>query len=234
MKEFSYTDMVDQTEMITPKVELEQVETEVLANLLSFDIMTKELYNQYLDMIEHRGGKLTLELKQFRDYCYTLVYTRCVYTNSHSVDYGKYSRLAHPHILGVMIAGIGKATNPSVGLEIRPSIPNGKEGLLTESEMYDVDRKLRSLAATFGISFGDELVRDKLGDFKIMSFSWLEDNSIRHKDDTAHPTQALIAMLAGINLAESVLAPRITYISNDRIELLSRAAASFDIKVTQK
>lgn len=229
-RKFSYTDMVDQKNLITPKVEINKVETKVLDNLMSFNVMTKELYEQYSDMIDHRGGRLTLSYDSFNSYCYTLIYHRCVYCNTHDRDYVKYSNLTHPHILGVIIAGIGKATNISIGLTIIPAVPLSKERLLKEEDMFNVDRQLRSLAATFGLSFGTELVRDKLGDFKIMSFSWLEDNSIRSRDDSAHPTQALIAMLAGVNLAESVLVPRITYISSDRIELLSRAAASFDVR----
>lgn len=229
-RKFSYADMVSQGNLITPKVEIEEVETEVLSNLSSFKVMVNELYEQYADMIDHRGGRLSLTSKMFHDYCYTLVYHRCVYCNTHDRDYVKYTNLTHPHIIGVMIAGIGKATNVSIGLSIKPAVPRSKDGLLSEEEMFNVDRQLRSLSATFGLSFGTELIRDKLGDFKIMSFSWLEDNSIRSRDDSSHPTQALIAMLAGINLAESVLVPRITYISSDRIELLSRAAASFDVK----
>ncbi len=52
-RKFSYTDMVDQKNLITPKVQINEVETKVLDNLMSFNVMTKELYDQSYHCIVH-------------------------------------------------------------------------------------------------------------------------------------------------------------------------------------
>lgn len=235
-------DMGSLENLATPKIEVSETNVDVLQHPEYIQLLTSELVLNYEAIVDSRGGKFKItELEMFKFFL-TALYYRVSYVRADKNKF-KYKSFVqyevHPHILGVLVANIGKAYDEQTGIDLRPQIDDElvikvdeietkiSDFIFSEEEYLKVCRQLKALR-TLGISIGDELPADKNGDFMTLSFACIEGD-LKREDSRAHPTQALIAMIAGVNLAESVITPRITYISEDRVNTLIRATAQFEL-----
>lgn len=223
-------DMGSYESLATPKVEVIEADAEVLTNIDQIKTLTDELVGNYRVMVETRGGQFDITEEDLLKFFITAMYYRVEYVRSKSHSYKSFVQYEnHPHILGILVANIGKAYDEETGISLTP-IVNLKEVenyLLNESDFRNIGRKFLGLRS-FGISTGSEFPSDKKGDFFTMSFAFI-NGDVKREDRRAHPTQALVAAIAGVNLANSIVTPRITYISSDRINVLIRAAAQFEV-----
>lgn len=240
-------DMGSLENLATPKVEVTSVTVSVLAQPDNIRLLTSELVLNYKALANSRGGDFDVSELQMFCFFLTAMYYRVEYVASHSHSYKNYVQYnEHPHTLGVLLANIGKAFDDQTGIDLIPSLSIStpidestnsdgdvvvdktlKDYLLNEEEYLNVSRKVKALRI-LGISTGRELPNDKKGDFLTMSFACIE-GATKREDNRAHPTQAIIAMISGINLAQSIATPRVTYISPDRVNTLIRAAASYEL-----
>lgn len=230
-------DMGSKEHLATPKIEVTEVNVDVLQHPENIQLLTSELVLNYESLVDSRGGNFKIsELEMFKFFI-TAIYHRVKYVSGEkNHNYKKFIQYeAHPHTLGVIIANLGRAYDDQTGIDLTPVLSddqliNGErivDFILNEVEYLNIVRHLISLRQ-FGISIGSELPADKKGDFMTMSFACIEGHTKR-EDNRAHPTQALIAMISGINLAQSIMIPRITYISKDRVNTLIRSAAQFEL-----
>lgn len=230
-------DMGSKEHLATPKIEITEVKVDVLQHPENIKLLTSEMVLNYESLVQSRGGNFDVTQNELFRFFITAIYHRVLYVNGNSKhQYKKFIQYeAHPHTLGVIIANLGKAFDDQTGIDLTPVLIDNQEiegiklidFILDESDYLNIVRKIRNLRQ-YGISVGNELPADKKGDFMTMSFACIEGHTKR-EDNRAHPTQALIAMISGINLAQSIMVPRITYISKDRVNTLIRSAAQFEL-----
>lgn len=215
-------------DLAAPKPEISVGKVDVLQHPENIRLLTDELTQSYHSMIAHRGGKCNFDEDDLYKFFITCIVERVKYVNNTRGH--RYKSLVqyneHPHILGVIVANIGKCFDDQTSMELSPVIDIDDDELMSDDEFLRISRELRSFRS-LGISVGNEFPSDKKGDFLTMSFAYVEGN-IKREDSRAHPTQALIALIAGLNLSNSIITPRVTYITQDRVNTLIRATAQFE------
>lgn len=218
-------------DLAAPKPEITVGEVDVLLHPEHVELLAYELSSSYNNMVEHRGGKAFIDGDLLYKFFITCIVERVKYVRNEPNRYKNMVQYnAHPHLIGVIVANIGKCFDDQTNIELSPKIDSLKfqQDILSELQFLDVSRSFLSLRS-LGISVGLEFPSDKKGDFLTMSFSYIESNqSICREDSRAHPTQALIALIAGLNLVSGITTPRVTYITKDRIDTLIRATAQFE------
>lgn len=201
-----------------------------------------ELYAAMETELATQTGQRQMLFSQgdLRDYCWILVYERVAYVRGDQRPRLRYSDVfVVPAFLSVVLAQLGRAEEPSLGLVLMPGLPsqvgvNGnkwtfkaEESTMARERDMDwfmrVSRVLTSFSK-FGFEYAYGYDRAKSGSFEFMAMSVLQDHVMHHTDST-HPVYALLASVLSLRGAESALSPRVDYGDINEMRNLVRAFA---------
>lgn len=211
---------------ITPSPEtFDTVEILVSLNSNVFRAWFEDYVFSVNAVVEAQGGRISgFNATDLMRYLNTVLWCRVCYVRNESSVLLRWNELiAVPAFFSVAIAKIGRATNGSLGLELVPRVDFAPEQLMTADEMWDFSKRLEVLER-FGFTMGYGYLRNKEGDFHVMSFFHTETN-VYSPSDQAPESFSVLASFLSVTGIEAVLAPRVHYAQTRYLATLVRQLA---------
>jgi len=201
----------------------------------------EELYVAFeSELATQSAHQMLFTLQELTDYAWILVYERVAYVRGDQRPRLQFNdAISVPAFLSVVLAQLGRAEEPSLGLVLIPSLPSQitvtKDSWTVKTVEPSVARvrdvtwfmrmsKLLTTFSKFGFEYAYGYDRAKSGSFEFMAMSVLEDHVMHHTDST-HPVYALLASVLSLRGAESALSPRVDYGDVNEMRNLVRAFA---------
>lgn len=196
---------------ITPApAEFDTVEILVSLNSNVFRAWFEDYVYSVEAVVATQGGNIPgFNAVDFMRYLNTILYSRVAYVRNEPVFLRWGDLVCVPAFFSVAIAKIGRAVNNSLGLELVPKVQFTPEQLMTQDEVWAFSRRLE-LLERFGFTMGYGYLRNKEGDYHVMSFFHTETNVYSPNDQAPESFSVLASFLSTTGI-EAVLAPRVNY-----------------------
>jgi len=155
------------------------------------------------------GGSLHFTEEEMLQYCRTLVVFRVNTVNHDNPKIHWKDRVCVPSFLSLVLNSIGKVSDDTLGLEIKPVVEPEKGDIMSKDDALAFSRRLYAMK-TLGFSCADALPRSHEGSWEFMTMVAVDDQIMHHSSDS-HPVYAMLSSVVQLKGLLSVMNPRITY-----------------------
>lgn len=229
-------DLGDLGDSAKPKRSGKTVKVPVATTFAHLNTVSRHIHSDYVSMVEHRGGKMSIDEIEFMAYVRTIFSYRIEMVNGNKSNYNKLKfNCVLPHTVLSIISTIGKAYLDEYGYNLVPKELklthdiSGPDGVFDNVlDVIRISNSLFTMKRDLSISMSEQLPASDQGDAKVMSFNYIIDGDLKGPDTSRHPNQAFAALVASVSLPEQYLVPMVTYINKDSVDMLLALVPRFE------